>query len=87
MEFSDLKECPFCGYDEYYHKNYLFGTSWYGMRFDGKEADNTEMYDGLSAKYGKKAYCRNCNRLLGDLETDKLAKAAERALRVKEDER
>ena len=76
MKFSDLTECPFCGNDEFYTKDYIQGPSWYFRRFDGKEADNTEMYDCTNHIQGKRAYCAKCNEYLGNIETDVLAKSA-----------
>ena len=47
---SNITECPYCGYDEYYIKQYIKGKLSYYKRFDGKEADNSDMYDYLDAK-------------------------------------
>lgn len=38
MKFSELTECPFCGYDEFYTTGYVYGTIRCRSRFDGKEA-------------------------------------------------
>ena len=85
MKFSDLTECPFCGNDEFYTKEYWYGTIHYGERFDGEEANNSEMYDGLNyKKHTGRAYCRFCNTYLGNKETDTLSKQAEKELKRKE---
>ena len=39
MKFSDLTECPFCGFSEYYTKEYVYGVLRYNACFDGAEAD------------------------------------------------
>lgn len=71
MKFSELDCCPFCGSEEFYTKEYGYGTIYYNERFDGKEADNSELFESLSFKnYSGKAYCRNCNRYLGNKEKD-----------------
>ena len=81
MKFSELEKCPFCGHDEFYTKTYWYGTIHYNERFDGKEADNCEMYDSLNYKNNTgRAYCRKCNRYIGSKEKDVLSKSAEKAL-------
>ena len=81
MKFSELKECPFCGYEEFYTNDYYRGTSSYSQRFDGEEArDNSQMYDGLLHIQGARAYCGNCWSYLGNVVKDKLGKNAEKAL-------
>lgn len=68
MKFSELKECPFCGSDEYYSKTRVAGLVCYNMRFDGKEADNESMYEGLATGIDTgKRYCRRCNEYLGNI--------------------
>lgn len=80
MKFSELKECPFCGFDEYYTKEYTYGTVCYGERFDGEEAHNEDMYAGLLTKnYSGRCYCRNCGEYLGNKTTDTLSKRAEKS--------
>ena len=82
MKFSELKECPFCGYDEYYTKEYVYGNVRYGERFDGEEAHNESMYDGLfSKRFNGRCYCRNCERYLGNKITDELSCMAKREVR------
>lgn len=81
MKFSELKKCPFCGHDEFYIKIYVQGISCYNVRFDGYETHNEEIYDGLSYKETGRAYCRYCNKYLGNTVTDKIGKGAEKALK------
>lgn len=81
MNFSKLTECPFCGCDEFYTKEYVYGTMRCRSRFDGKEADNSDLYDGLSLKESSgRIYCDNCNKFLGNRKNNTLSKAAEKAL-------
>ena len=81
MKFSELKECPFCGCNEFYTNDRYIGSSAFYQRFDGKEAkDNSQMYDGLLHVQGEKAYCGNCGYYLGNCAKDKLGARAEKAL-------
>lgn len=50
MKFNELKECPFCGCGEFYTTEYVYGTLRYRERFDGTEAHNEQLYDGLNTK-------------------------------------
>lgn len=71
MKFSELECCPFCGSEEYYTKQYVYGTLRYNERFDGEEAENTELYDGLNCgNYSGRVYCRECDMYLGNKETN-----------------
>ena len=82
MNFSDLKECPYCGGNEFYTKDYVCGVLRYAERFDGTEADNTEMYDYLNMKEGAgRAYCRSCEKYLGNKTTNVIGKAVERIIK------
>lgn len=74
MKFTDLAACPYCGCDEYYTRQYTTGTIYFAERFDGKEADNTNMYDTLDYHEGVKAYCRSCNRYLGNTKANEVSK-------------
>lgn len=81
MKFSDLTECPFCGADEFYTTEYVYGTIRYKERFDGREAHNEQLYDSLSTKnYSGRTYCVSCNKYLGNREKDTVSKAVERSL-------
>ena len=77
MKFSELACCPFCGNEEFYTKEYAYGTLFYAERFDGKEAENAELYEGLNFKnYSGRAYCRSCGRYLGNREQNIVGKVA-----------
>ena len=80
MKFTDLKCCPFCGCDEFYEKQYAYGTIVFRERFDGKETHNEDLYDCLNYKYNGRAYCLNCNKYLGNVAENTIGKTAQRAL-------
>lgn len=87
MKFSDLTECPFCGNDEFFTKQYVYGTLRYNERFDGEETHNEELYDYLNTgKYSGRCYCNSCNAYLGNKETDIVSKAVEKKLKECEEE-
>lgn len=80
MKFSELTCCPFCGAEQFYTKNYMYGTNAYRQRFDGEEACNNEdMYEGLIVREGARAYCEDCGRYIGNLTIDKVGKKAKDA--------
>ena len=61
--------CPYCGSEEYYIKQSFKGVCEYNMRFDGKEADNTTMYENSDWKNRSKyAWCAKCHKKLFKLE-------------------
>ena len=69
-----MKECPYCGYHEYYVEIYMSGYGIYNRRFDGKEVDendnvidNSDMYNSLKSKEFKTAYCGNCHKKIGNI--------------------
>ena len=81
MKFQELDCCPFCGHDEFYTKEYVYGSIKCAERFDGEEAHNEELYDYLNTKnYNGKAYCRRCNKYIGNRESNVLSKQAQKAL-------
>jgi len=62
---APIDKCPYCGSDwGYYTKDYICGSTWYRCNYDGSEADNGDMYDILTHRAGKVAYCQNCNHRL-----------------------
>ena len=74
MKFSDLICCPFCGNDEFYTKSVVTGSSYFNERFDGEETNNESMYEGLNFNSNGKAYCRRCNKYLGNTEKNEVGK-------------
>lgn len=65
----NIKECPYCGSEEYYQKESYKGFREFRMRFDGEEADNSDMWDGAVEKLiSKYAWCCECHRRLFKLE-------------------
>lgn len=83
MKFSELKCCPFCGCEEYYEKQYVRGTIEYISRFDGEEADNSELYEGLLYDCSGRVYCVDCGRYLGNIQTEKVGVEVKRKLGVR----
>lgn len=81
MKFSELTECQFCGCNEFYVKEYYFGSLEFILTFDGTEGDNSGMYDGLSVKTNKRTYCRKCNKYLGNYYADIVGREAEQVLK------
>lgn len=82
MKFSKLEYCPFCGSEEVYEKRYARGPVWYQLRFDGKEADNTEMYEGLSFECSGRVYCNECNKYLGNIDKNIVSAAVAKKLGI-----
>ena len=62
---APIDRCPYCGSDEeYYTKDYLYGSSYCYHCFNGAESDNAGLYDLIRHRKGKYAYCVNCGRRL-----------------------
>lgn len=60
---KNIKECPYCGSEEYYIKQSYTGKCNYFLRFDGKEAENGEMWENSQFKnISKYAWCRECGK-------------------------
>ena len=61
-----MKECPYCGNEEFYVKQSYSGVCYYNMRIDGGQAGwNGDMYDYATHKdLTKYAYCNNCEKRL-----------------------
>ncbi len=59
----DIKECPYCGNDEFYYKQHMVGDGLMFCRYDGKETENGDMHEGLRyTPKGKFAYCTECKK-------------------------
>lgn len=82
MKFSDLTECPFCGGKEFYATEYVYGTIRFRRQFNGEEADNSDLYDGLRVKPSSgRVYCDECNKFLGNQKNNTISKAVERCIK------
>ena len=57
---TELDRCPSCGGDEYYFIEKPIGKIIMRYKFDGSEADNSEMYSNISTKPLKFVYCSLC---------------------------
>ena len=58
-----IKECPYCGYDEFYYNQHMVGDGYVYCRYDGKETSNYDMHESLRyTVQGKFAYCSNCRK-------------------------
>lgn len=66
MHYSKtMKECPYCGHDEFYIKQSYSGESEFNYRFNGGETNNSEFFDGANIKDTTKyAYCKGCRKRL-----------------------
>ena len=64
-----MDQCPYCGSTAgYYTKDYIYGSSWFNYSFDGSYADNSCMYDCLTRRPGRVAYCQECGKRLFKIE-------------------
>ena len=62
---KNMKECPYCGSKEFYIKQSYRGICALNLRFDMKEAENTDMYANAEhTDISKYAHCSNCNEQL-----------------------
>ena len=59
---SELTECPYCGSETFYYNCKVLGTVATHVNFDGSQADNYEMHDGLRYEPMRSAYCSQCQR-------------------------
>ena len=68
---NNITECPYCGHDEYYIKQYHSGYGTYYIRYDGEETENGDIYCALNDKtVSKYAWCGCCHKRLFKLEGD-----------------
>lgn len=57
--------CKHCGStDGFYTKNSYKGSGIVRFNFDGSEAENGTMYDGLTHTQSKYTYCLSCDKRL-----------------------
>ncbi|EAT0477620.1 hypothetical protein AB4F40_004461 [Salmonella enterica] len=67
---GDVQKCPHCGYDEFYVRATVSGTTSIFYRFDGQDGDNTHMWDYVTTTEKKTAFCGNCQKRLGTIQED-----------------
>ena len=59
-------KCPYCGCEEYYYKQSVFGYATTVCSFTEVDPDNGEMYDYVSFRDPSGAVrCYDCDRILG----------------------
>lgn len=83
FNFSDLESCPFCGCKMYYEKQTVKGKVEFNSLFNGEEAPNYDLYEGLTHTYSGRCYCLDCNKYLGNSLRNTVSKEAEKFLNVK----
>lgn len=66
-DVANMECCPHCGHDEFYRKTRLSGYTEFRYRFDGEDAENSHMHDGLNYKESKTAYCCACHKPIRNL--------------------
>jgi hypothetical protein len=60
-----VNSCPYCSSEEgFYLKGFMKGRYIYRFNYDGSEAENGDLYDSLSCKEGKTAYCQSCHKII-----------------------
>lgn len=66
---KEMRECPYCGSEEFYVKQSFTGTCRYNIRFDGEITENGEMYQyATHTDITKYAYCSDCEKRLFPME-------------------
>lgn len=83
MKFTDLRSCPFCGCKMYYKKQTVKGCIEFNSLFNGEEAPNYDLYEGLTHIYSGRCYCRDCDKHLGNNLKNTVSKEAEKLLKAK----
>jgi predicted glycosyltransferase involved in capsule biosynthesis len=69
---TEVKECPYCGNDEFYIRQTYSGTGNYYMSLTNQPGvDNADMYHCLHTKAGKTAYCQACEKPIAVWESSK----------------
>lgn len=60
-----IKECPYCGHNEYYQKQRYKGICNFYLRYDGKDGENGEMWESATFENTSNyAWCGNCHKRL-----------------------
>jgi len=59
----DVEQCKTCGCKEYIMKQKVSGFVYFRSRFDGDDADNTELHDDITySNVWKFPRCENCGK-------------------------
>lgn len=74
-EFKDLRKCPFCGHNEYHLVKHLKYDGQIAVNFVTSEKRDPFTPEQLEEKIGVRAYCANCNALLGNTNDGKLSRS------------
>ncbi|MET3658358.1 hypothetical protein [Sporosarcina psychrophila] len=74
MFIPPIEKCPHCASnEEFYSKLTITGSTVLYHNYDGSDAENSGLYDGLNEKQSKYAYCSNCHkRLFGMSELEEI---------------
>lgn len=67
---SELTESPHCGSGSYYYLSTVSGHATTWVNFDGSDADNTEMYNGIGHKTLKFVFCAECEKKIARIDED-----------------
>ena len=66
---ENMKECPYCGCEEFFVLQSYSGTCECRFRYDGEEAENGDMYEFATHKDKTKyAHCSDCRKRLFPIE-------------------
>ena len=66
---NEVIACPHCGNsEEFYIHECLKGKIYPRYRFDGGEADNTDLWTHVRSYPQKTAYCGICEKKIGTIE-------------------
>lgn len=82
MKFTELKECPYCGWKIFYEKEKVEGVIRRYFTNDKnseqllKLVNNENMYDDLTTTSTNGYYCENCDKKVGDSTTETVTKQA-----------
>lgn len=67
----------------YYENQAVKGKVEFNSLFNGEEAPNYDLYDGLTHICSGRCYCRECDKYLGNNLRNTVSKGAEKLLNVK----
>lgn len=67
----------------YYEKQTVKDHIEFNSLFNGEEAPNDDLYEGLTYTYSGRCYCCDCNKYLGNNLINTVSKEAEKFLNIK----